>query len=162
MTMIVDILAFADIIPKNKRLLGIDVGSKRIGFAISDSLQMVASSLETYQRAKLQALIEKITKIKSEFEICGIVIGFPINMNGTEGPMVDSIRGFAKNIDPFFDIPIVLWDERLSTFAVTRSLEAAGMSRNKRQKVVDKLAAAYILQGCLDRLRLRSSQNTFS
>jgi putative Holliday junction resolvase len=138
-------------LPANARLLGLDLGSKTIGLAISDSRLSVASPLGTLQRGKFAKDAETLENIVEERGIGGLVIGLPVNMDGTEGPRCQSTRQFAANLLQRFDIPIALWDERLSTAAVERLLiDEADMTRRRRGKVVDKMAAAYILQGALD------------
>jgi putative Holliday junction resolvase len=137
------------------RLLGLDLGSKTIGLAIADPRLAVASPIDTIRRTKFGKDADALENIVKERQIGGLVIGLPINMDGTEGPRCQSTRQFATNlIDRGFDLPIAFWDERLSTAAVERLLvDEADMSRRRRAQVVDKMAAAYILQGALDRLR---------
>ncbi len=137
----------------NKRLLGLDVGQRTIGLAISDSALTVASPLETLRRGKFSADVSRLARLMAERDVGGLVIGLPINMNGSEGPRCQSVRQFAANLLEHMDLPIVLWDERLSTAAIERLLvDEADMSRRRRREVVDKMAAAYILQGALDAL----------
>lgn len=135
---------------KNGRFLGLDVGEKLIGLALSDINRTISTPFQVIQRTqwKKDALI--FLKLIQDYRITGIVVGFPLNMNGTEGPRCQSTRQFAQNLLAVTDLPVCLWDERLSTMAVTRTLLEADLSRSKRKQVVDKMAAAYILQGFLD------------
>ncbi len=133
-------------------LLGLDLGEKTIGLALSDGTRMVATPMETLRRAKFTADAEKLRAVIEQQGVGGLVIGLPLNMDGTEGPRCQSVRQFAANLLEKFDIPVVFWDERMSTQAVTRTLLEADMSRKRRAEVVDKMAASYILQGALDRL----------
>jgi len=135
-----------------RRLLGLDLGAKTIGLAISDSGLTVASPLETLRRGKFAADAERLRRLIAERAVGGLVIGLPLNMDGSEGPRCQSVRQFAANLLQRIDIAVAFWDERLSTAAVTRALIAADMSRKRRAEVVDKAAAAYILQGALDAL----------
>ena len=137
-------------------LLGLDVGRKTLGLAIAGPGIMIASPLTTIVRTKLTADLARLGGIIDERGVGGLVVGLPINMDGTDGPIARYVRQFAGVLERAFpDLPIVLWDERLSTAAVTRTLIEADLSRRKRQAVVDRAAAAYILQGVLDFLRLR-------
>lgn len=140
-------------IAPNQRLLGLDLGEKTIGLALSDTLATVATPLATLARGKFGEDAMKLRALISQHGIGALVIGLPLNMDGSEGPAAQSARAFARNLSTKTDIPIVLQDERLSTAAVTRTLLAADSSRAKRARVVDKMAAAYILQNALDRLR---------
>lgn len=135
-----------------QRLLGLDLGSKTIGIALSDILCHIATPMETLKRSKFTKDAERLLAIIGEQNVGGLVLGFPLNMDGSEGPRCQSTRAFAQNISGKTDIPIALWDERLSTIAVTRTLLEADTSRKRRREVVDKMAAAYILQGALDKL----------
>jgi len=135
-----------------RRLLGLDVGAKTIGIAIADSRLTVASPLATLRRGKFAADAERLKALIAERAVGGLVIGLPLNMDGSEGPRCQSVRQFAANLLQRIDIAVAFWDERLSTAAVTRALIAADMSRKRRAEVVDKAAAAYILQGALDAL----------
>ena len=136
-----------------QRLLGLDVGSKTIGLALSDFTLTIASPLETIRRSKFTLDLEHLKKLITTREVGGLVIGLPVNMDGSEGPRCQSIRQFAANCAAGIDLPMAFWDERLSTAAVTRTLLEADTSRARRGELVDKMAAAYILQGALDRLR---------
>ena len=137
------------------RLLGLDLGSKTIGLALSDPAFMVASPIDTIRRTKFGKDAAELDRLIADRGVGGLVLGLPINMDGSEGPRCQSTRQFATNlIQRGMEQPIVFWDERLSTAAVERVLiDEADMSRRKRADVVDKMAAAYILQGALDRLR---------
>jgi putative Holliday junction resolvase len=140
------------VVPRGKRLLGLDLGSKTIGMAISDPGFSVASPIGTIKRTKFTADARELAKVLKDREVGAVVIGLPVNMDGSEGPRVQATRAFTRNLLPKIDVPIVYWDERLSTAAVTRTLLEADASRKRRAEVVDKMAAAYILQGALDRL----------
>ena len=135
------------------RLIGLDLGEKTIGLALSDTMLTIATPMETLARGKFSADAAKLEKMIADLNIGGLVVGLPLNMDGTEGPSAQSARAFARNFTARSLLPIVLSDERLSTAAVTRTLIEADASRKRRSEVVDKMAAAYILQGALDRLR---------
>ena len=139
-------------LPAHARLLGLDLGTKTIGLALSDLERRIASPLETIQRVKFGLDAAALLKIAEKHAVAGLVIGLPLNMDGSEGPRAQSTRAFIRNLAPLTALPIVFWDERLSTLAVTRTLLDADASRARRAAVVDKMAAAYILQGALDRL----------
>lgn len=139
-------------LPANGRLIGLDLGTKTIGLALSDLGRGIASPMETIRRKKFTIDAEKLLDICAKQEVGGIVLGLPLNMDGSEGPRAQATRAFARNLSQKTDLPITYWDERLSTAAVTRTLLEADSSRAKRADVVDKMAAAYILQGFLDRL----------
>jgi len=140
-------------LPPSGKLLGLDLGTKTIGVAISDGMRYSATPLETIKRSKFTADAERLKVLITENAAVGIVLGLPLNMDGSEGPRAQSTRAFARNLAQRIAIPIVFWDERLSTSAVTRTLIEADVRRDKRAEVVDKLAASYILQGALERLR---------
>jgi putative holliday junction resolvase len=140
-------------LPDRARLLGLDLGEKTIGLALSDILLTVATPMETLKRGKFAADAVKLDKIVAEQGVGGLVVGLPLNMDGSDGPSAQSARAFARNFAAHSPLPILLWDERLSTAAVTRTLLDADASRKRRGEVVDKMAAAYILQGVLERLR---------
>lgn len=143
---------------KGGRFLGFDVGEKTIGLALSDTKRTIATPFQVILRTQWKKDADTLLKLIKEYHILGIVVGLPLNMNGSEGPRCQSIRQFVNNLLSLIDIPICLWDERLSTMAVTRTLLEADLSRSKRKKVVDKMAAAYILQGFLDAFgRLKQS-----
>ena len=135
-----------------QRLMSLDLGEKTIGIALSDGLRMTATPVETLRRRKFTPDARYIIDMAERENVAAFVIGLPVNMDGSMGPRVQSTKAFARNLARMTDIPVVLWDERLSTAAVERTLLEADMSRAKRAQVVDKLAAAWILQGLLDRL----------
>jgi putative holliday junction resolvase len=137
----------------NARLMGLDVGSKTIGVAISDATLLIASPLETIRRTKFMADAAELRRLIAARAVGGLVVGLPINMDGSEGPRAQSVRAFADNLLKTVELPLAFWDERLSTAAVTRTLLEADVSRARRGELVDKMAAAYILQGLLDHLR---------
>ena len=149
--MIVEPAALADL-PRHARLLGADLGTKTIGLALSDVERRIATPLETIRRTKFTPDAGKLKAIVERFEVAGIVMGLPLNMDGTEGPRAQATRAFARNLGPILPCPIAFWDERLSTFVVTRTLIDADASRSRRAELVDKMAAAYVLQGFLDYL----------
>ena len=143
--------AILALLKPGQRLLGLDIGSKTIGLALSDVLAMLATPMETIRRTKFTADAERLDEIIDKEGIGGLVLGLPVQMDGTEGPSCQSVRQFADNLLTKMDIPIAFWDERLSTAAVQRVLiDEADMTRKRRAEVVDKMAAAYILQGALD------------
>ena len=135
------------------RLLGLDLGEKTLGLALSDRLLTVATPMETLKRGKFVQDAARLDIIISEQGVGALVVGLPLNMDGSDGPSAQSARAFARNWAGHSQIPLVFWDERLSTMAVTRTLLEADASRKRRSEVVDRMAAAYILQGALDRLR---------
>ncbi len=136
-----------------QRLFGLDLGEKTIGLALSDTTLSVATPFKTLTRRKFTANASELLALAAEHGVGGLVVGLPLNMDGSEGPSAQSARAFARNLAAQTELPIAFWDERLSTAAVTRTLIEADSSRKRRGEVVDKLAAAYILQGALDRLR---------
>ncbi len=144
-------LEFRDLLPKGGRLAGLDVGTKTIGLAYCDAGWTIATPAETIRRTKFGADLEALRKVVASQSIRGLVLGLPLNMDGTDSPRTQAIRAFARNLKPL-DLPILLWDERWSTAAVTRTLLDADASRARRAEVVDKMAAAYILQGAIDGL----------
>ncbi len=150
---VVDLAALSICLANRQRLLGLDVGTKTIGLAVSDTIGMTASPVETIARTKFTADAARLATIIAERKIGGLVIGLPINMDGSEGPRCQSTRQFAANLLTKLDLPMAFWDERLSTAAVERQMIEADMSRKRRAETVDKAAAAYILQGALERLR---------
>jgi putative Holliday junction resolvase len=153
---VVSLAELPALLPAAERLLGLDLGEKTIGLAISDRDHRVASPLETLRRAKFTQDAAALAVVCAERRVGGLVLGLPINMDGSEGPRCQSVRQFARNLERVagLDLPVAFWDERLSTAAVERLLvQEADMSRRRRAQVVDKMAAAYILQGALDSLR---------
>src|SRR5579864_3321965 len=145
---------FRSAVAPGARLLGLDLGEKTIGLALSDTLLTVATPMESMRRGKFSADAARLDDIVAKENVGGLVIGLPLNMNGSEGPSAQSARAFARNFAARSPLPVLMWDERLSTAAVTRTLLAADTSRKRRAQVVDKMAAGYILQGALDRLRV--------
>ncbi|MFN3582750.1 Holliday junction resolvase RuvX [Phenylobacterium sp.] len=152
---VIDLLELPKAAPPNTPLVGLDLGEKTIGVAVSDATRMVASPLELIRKSKFTDDANALFRLMDSRRASGIVIGLPVNMDGTEGTRCQSNRAFARNLlrlKP--DLPIVFWDERMSTMAVNRMLvNEADMTRARRAEVVDKMAAAWILQGALDRLR---------
>jgi putative Holliday junction resolvase len=144
------------LVPPGHRLLGLDLGEKTIGLALSDRLLTVATPFETLKRGKFAADAARLDTIISAQGVGGLVAGLPLNMDGSDGPSAQSARAFGRNWAARSSIPLLFWDERLSTMAVTRTLIDADASRKRRGEVVDKMAAAYILQGLLDRLKAMS------
>src|SRR5436190_19872415 len=149
---VIDLLNLKATLAPGERLLGLDAGQKSIGLAICDSNLRVASPLTTIRREKFAADAAAIGRIITERRIGGLIIGLPVGMDGREGPRSQSVRQFAQNLLGVVDLPIAFWDERFSTIGAERPLRDAEMSHRRRARVVDKLAAAYILQGALDRL----------
>ncbi len=135
-----------------QRLLGLDVGKKTIGLALSDIGRMIASPRATIRRRRFRDDLAEMKRVIAEQDVGGLVVGLPVNMDGSEGPRCQSVRQFATNLLAEIDLPLAFWDERLSTIAVERAMIDADLSRRRRGEIVDKLAAAYILQGALDSL----------
>ncbi len=146
---IVDLEALAT----KSRLMALDVGDKTVGLAVGTTALAVASPLETIRRTKFSADARRVFALADEHEADGLVVGLPVNMDGSEGRRCQSVRQFAANLLALRDVELAFWDERLSTAAVTRTMIEADLSRRKRAAAVDRLAAAYILQGALERLR---------
>jgi len=142
----------AALLPERGALLGLDLGTKTIGVAVSDPDRRIAAPVETIARTRFTADANRILELARVRRVTALVLGLPINMDGSEGQRAQSTRAFARNLSRLTDLPIALWDERLSTAAVERALIAADASRAKRKAVIDQHAAAYILQGALDRL----------
>ena len=147
-------------LPRYGRLIGIDLGTKTIGLALSDVERRIASPLETLRRGKFTKDAAELSKIVKRFEVAAIVVGLPLNMDGSAGPRAQSTQSFMRNLEGVIDCPVVGWDERLSTMAVTRTLLEADTSRARRGELVDKLAASYILQGAIDRLNMLEDART--
>lgn len=143
------------------RLMGLDLGTKTIGLALSDVERRLASPLETIQRKKFGEDARRLLELADKYEVAVFVIGLPLNMDGTAGPRAQATRAFVRSMATLDPRPFIFWDERLSTAAVTRSLIEQDASRAKRAQVVDRMAAAYILQGALDRLQTILRANTF-
>jgi putative Holliday junction resolvase len=150
---IVDLGELQVLLKPGQRLLGLDLGEKTIGLALSDTRLTVATPWKTLKRGKFKDDASVLATLIAEHSVGGFIVGLPLNMNGSEGPSAQSARAFARNFAAVSECPLVLVDERLSTAAVTRTLIEADASRRRRGAVVDKMAAAYILQGALDRLR---------
>ncbi len=144
-------------LPPRGALIGLDLGSKTIGVATSDPDRRLATPVETIARKKFATDAARLLELAAERNATGFVLGLPVNMDGSEGPRAQSTRAFARNLAHLTDLPIALWDERLSTAAVERELIAADASRARRAKVIDQHAAAFILQGALDRLARHAS-----
>ena len=142
----------AAMLPAKGRLMGFDLGTKTIGLAISDVERSIASPLLTISRRKFTLDVEDIKAQIIRHDIKALVFGMPLNMDGSSGPRAQATKGFIHNLSKTIDLPVATWDERLSTAAVTRDLIEQDVSRARRAQLVDKLAAAYILQGALDRL----------
>lgn len=148
-----DIVDFTAVLPAGRAIAGLDLGTVTIGVAVSDRLCTVATPLETIRRKKFGADAARLMQIVAERDLAGLVLGLPFNMDGTEGPRCQSTRAFARNLARLTDLPIGFWDERLSTVAAERALLEADTSRKRRSEVIDHVAAGYILQGVLDRMR---------
>ena len=147
-------------LPRGRCLLGLDLGEKTIGLALSDAGHIIATPMQTIRRGRFAADARTLKGLIGEYDITALVIGLPVNMDVTEGPRCQSTRAFADNLLGMFDIDIAFWDERLSTAAVTRTLLEADVSRARRRELVDKMAAAYILQGALDFLSQAAAGST--
>jgi putative Holliday junction resolvase len=146
-----ELVAFIDGLAARARLMGLDLGTKTIGLALSDVERRIATPLETIKRVKFTPDVSRIKDLVERYEVGGLVFGLPLNMDGTEGPRSQATRAFVRNLKPLLPLPVLYWDERMSTIVVTRTLLDADASRAKRADAVDKMAAAYILQGALDR-----------
>ena len=140
--------------------MGLDLGTRTIGVAVSDTFRSIASPLETVKRRKFTLDADRLTDLAQARSIGGIVLGLPRNMDGSEGPRAQSTRAFARNLSARLDLPICFWDERLSTMAAERALLEDDTSRARRAAVIDRIAAAYILQGALDRLARLKDEGT--
>ncbi|WP_306044858.1 Holliday junction resolvase RuvX [Nioella sp. MMSF_3534] len=147
-----DVAEFAAALPPMRALAGLDLGTKTIGVAVSDPFLSVSTPLETIRRVKFTQDAAALQKILSHRSVGGLVLGLPMNMDGTEGPRAQATRAFARNLDRLVEMPITFWDERLSTVAAERALLEADTSRKRRAEVIDHVAAGFILQGVLDRL----------
>ncbi len=147
-----DMPAFLAALPPNRAICGLDLGDKTVGFAVSDLRRQVASPLLVIRRTKFTEDARQLLILFSDRNLAGIVLGLPLNMDGSEGPRVQSTRAFARNLTKLTDLPITYWDERLSTVAAERALLEADTSRKRRSEVIDQVAAGYILQGALDRM----------
>ncbi len=147
-----DAESFAAALPRGGAIAGLDLGTVTIGVAVSDLRRRVATPLETIKRKKFTLDAQRLLEIAKGRDLKGLVLGLPINMDGSEGPRAQSTRAFARNLSQLTDLPIAFWDERLSTVAAERALLEADMSRKRRAEMIDHVAAGYILQGMLDRL----------
>ena len=154
---LVDIAAFARRLDSGRRLIGIDLGTKTLGLALTDVTRTIASPLETLPRTKFRADAARLLAHAATHEIGGFVLGFPHNLDGSEGPRAQATRAFARNLNELSSLPILLWDERLSTAAAKRTLLEADASRKRRAQLIDKIAAAIILQSALDRMKSLAS-----
>jgi putative holliday junction resolvase len=139
-------------VPARARLMGLDVGTKTIGLALSDTRRIIASPLETIRRRRFHDDMARLFALIDTHDVGGLVIGLPLTLAGSDGPRTQSVRQFARNLVALRDLPVAFWDERLSTAAVTREMIAGDLTRKRRGEIVDRVAAAYILQGCLDYL----------
>ncbi|MEQ8900381.1 MAG: Holliday junction resolvase RuvX [Roseovarius sp.] len=148
-----DTAEFAAALPRARAVMGLDLGTKTIGVALSDRLWSVASPHETVKRRKFTLDAEHLLAVIAVREVGGVILGLPRNMDGSEGPRCQSTRAFARNLERLTDLPIGFWDERLSTVAAERALLEADATRKRRAEVIDSVAASYILQGVLDRMR---------
>lgn len=148
-----DIIEFSDVLPDMRPIAGLDLGTVTLGVAVSDSFMSVATPLETIKRKKFGVDAAALFALLQSRNICGLVLGLPLNMDGSEGPRVQSTRAFARNLSRLTELPITFWDERLSTVAAERALLEADTSRRRRAEVIDHVAAGFILQGALDRIR---------
>ena len=149
-----DSASFAQLSPPMRPLIGLDLGTATIGLAVSDTFWGVATPLETIRRKKFGIDAERLLNIMRDRDVGGLVLGLPRNMDGSEGPRCQSTRAFARNLGRLWDGPITFWDERLSTVAAEKALLEADTSRKRRAEVIDHVAAGYILQGLLDRVRM--------
>jgi putative holliday junction resolvase len=147
-----EIAAFSALLPPNRAVAGLDLGDKTIGVAISDLRRVVATPVETLRRVKFTTDATSLLALLTTRGAYGIVLGLPLNMDGSEGPRAQGTRAFARNLERLTDLPITFWDERLSTVAAERALIEADASRKRRKEVIDAVAASYILQGALDRM----------
>jgi putative Holliday junction resolvase len=148
-----DIAEFHTALPPMRAIAGLDLGTKTIGVAVSDAFRGVASPLETIKRKKFTLDAERLIEILKQRDVAGVILGLPLNMDGSEGPRSQATRAFARNFSKLWDGPISFWDERLSTVAAETALLAADATRKRRAEVIDNIAASYILQGALDRMR---------
>lgn len=151
---VLDLTDLTAALPRNTPVVGLDLGEKTIGVAVSDTTLRIASPLETIRRSKFGADAARLFELMNSRGAAGVIIGLPVNMDGTEGPRCQSSRAFARNLIRLKDLPIAFWDERMSSMAINRMLiDEADVSRARRAEVVDKAAAGWILQGALDRMK---------
>ena len=148
-----DVPSFADALPDYGAIAGLDLGTKTIGVAVSDHMRSIATPLQTIKRQKFTQDADHLLSICEGRQLCGLILGLPRNMDGSEGARAQSTRAFARNLAQKTDLPISFWDERLSTVAAEKALLEADTTRKRRSEVIDHVAASYILQGALDRLR---------
>jgi putative Holliday junction resolvase len=146
--------AFARALPSGARLFGLDVGTKTVGIALCDVTRTIASGLTTLRRTRFSADAARLLELAQEHGVGGLVVGLPVNLDGSEGPRAQATRAFTRNLSGLTRLPMLLWDERLSTAAAERTLLEADLSRRRRSQVIDKVAATLILQSALDRLKL--------
>lgn len=151
-TLVTDLETVKKLHKPGMRLVGLDLGTKTIGIAISDGMLSIAGPLRTIRRTKFTADVMELAKLAREHNICALVVGLPLNMDGSEGPRAQASRAFVRNLQGKLDLPVVFWDERLSTVAAERAMLDADLSRKKRAERIDAAAASFILQGALDRL----------
>jgi putative holliday junction resolvase len=157
-----DAMIFSALLQPGQRLIGLDLGTKTIGLALSDVTRTIATPLETLKRVKFTPDMQRLLAIATEHKVGGFVLGLPVNMIGDEGPRAQATRGFARSLNQLTVLPILLWDERLSSAAAERTLLEADTSRRRRAAVIDKMAAGIILQGAMDRMRFQvRSAGTF-
>jgi putative Holliday junction resolvase len=155
-----DPAALREAVPPGARLIGLDVGTKTIGLALSDTRLVIASPLETIRRRRFREDTARLFALVDLHGVGGLVVGLPLTLAGIDGPRTQSVRQFVRNLVALRDLPVALWDERLSTAAVTREMIAADLSRKRRAQIVDRVAAAYILQGFLDLLARPSPERS--
>ncbi len=148
-----DIEEFMAVLPPGARLIGVDVGTRTLGLALSDVTRTIASGLETIRRTKFKADAARLVELVQAHKVGGLVIGLPINLDGSTGPRAQASRAFARLIGPLAGVPMLMWDERMTTAAAERLLIEADTSRKRRAEVIDKMAATLILQSALDRMR---------
>lgn len=147
-----ELAEFAALLPPGRAIFGLDLGDKTIGIATSDLRRSVATPITIIRRVKFTLDAAELLRLAEERQVAGLILGLPLNMDGSEGPRVQSTRAFARNLERLTPLPITFWDERLSTVAAERALLEADTSRKRRREVIDQVAAGYILQGALDRL----------
>jgi putative holliday junction resolvase len=152
-----DPTALREAVPAGARLMGLDVGAKTIGLSLSDTRLIIATPLDTIRRRRFRDDMARLFALIDTHGVGGLVLGLPLTLAGGDGPRTQSVRQFARNLLALRDLPVAFWDERLSTAAVEREMIAADMTRKRRSEIVDRVAAAYILQGCLDFLGFGSS-----
>ena len=153
-----DVSDFAHALPRTGAIAGLDLGDRTIGVAVSDTNRQVATPLETIRRRKFGVDADRLIALLSDRNICGIVLGLPRNMDGSEGPRCQSTRAFARNFTRVWPGPVTFWDERLSTIAAERALLEADTTRKRRAEVIDHVAAGFILQGVLDRMGVMGNE----